>query len=168
MGYILICYFFQLDCKFWLLFELLQPHILIAVALIFCVWIAMACYGIGICIYLLSSLSVKLFWMILKFQSVKRFKTWHLRGVISVIIWMETMVKNISSCYCCFLNWDYFEEIGRSVDFVMKDTLSYWETEVQTNVANMISAAENDECGTAGTGQSWLGNFLRYNSSTHW
>ena len=48
----------------------------------------------------------------------------------------------------------------------MKDTLFYWETELQTNVANMISAADNDECGTAETGQSWLGNFLRYNSST--
>lgn len=113
---------------------LLKPQISIAVAVTFCVWIAMACYGI-------STIPVGQ-----KVQDLAPEGS-YLRDYLNG-------------------NDDYFDEVGRIVDFVMKDSLNYWEPGVQSNVANMIAAAEADECGTAGTGQSWLGSFTSYSNSS--
>merc|ERR1719499_2921889 len=56
---------------------------------------------------------------------------------------------------------DFFDKIGTDVTYVLP-SLNYWDVEIQTKVANLLTTAQEAECGTEGTAQSWLQSFVGY------
>jgi len=100
------------------------------VAIIFCVWIGLAAYGVS-------------------------------------IVPVGQRVQDLApegSYLIDYLdaNEEYFDEIGAFINVVLPDNLNYWDPDVQTKIDTMMTTLQSDECGTGGTGLSWLADFTAY------
>jgi len=109
---------------------LLLPHVSALVAIIFCVWIGLAAYGVS-------------------------------------IVPVGQRVQDLApegSYLIDYLdaNEEYFDEIGAFINVVLPDNLNYWDPDVQTKIATMMTTLQSDECGTEGSGLSWLADFTVY------